>query len=337
MRNSGTVLARFPLRLLEHAEELGLPRQDLLSGAGLTEDALGDPDGRIHSRKVLALWRSVFGAFDDPDLGLRLGAAVKVHDIGLVGYTMMHSATLGDALHRLIRFSRILDEDYPPRIEISGQRAVYSFEVLPEQRVAMPRLSDVDLAGHVAVMRELTGNELAPLEVHFPHGKPPSDLSLHRRFFQAKLRFDEPLHRLILAKEHLSLPIHTADEELGRYLDEYAEKVLEELGSPGSLVERVERALWAQIKDGRPTVENVANDLAMSPRTLQRRLREEGTSFAACLDGFRRDMATSLLKDHELAIYEVAFLLGYSEPSTFYRAFRRWTDVSPRAFRAAHA
>jgi AraC-like DNA-binding protein len=337
MPNRGTVLARFPLLLLERAEGLGLERRVLLREAGLTQEELDDPDGRIHLKKSLTLWRTVLGAIDDPDLGLRLGATIKVQDIGLVGYTMLHSATLGDALRRLTRFSRILDEDYPPRIEISGPHAAYSFEVLPEQKAAMARLSDVDLAAHVAVMRELTGTELVPVEVHFPYAIPPSDLIAHRRFFRAKLRFDEPVHRIILEKKALALPIHAADEDLGRYLDEYAERVLQDLGSPKSLLEKVERAMWAEIKEGRPTVDNVAHALAMSPRTLQRRLREEGTSFAASLDGFRKDMATSLLKDHELAIYEVAFLLGYSEPSTFYRAFRRWTNVSPREFRAANS
>ncbi len=97
----------------------------------------------------------------------------------------------------------------------------------------------------------------------------------------------------------------------------------------------VERALWAEVKEGRPSLQNVASTLAMSPRTLQRRLNDEGTSFSEILEAFRQQMATVLLEDDKLAVYEIAFLLGYSEPSTFHRAFRRWTDRSPREFRSS--
>ncbi len=94
------------------------------------------------------------------------------------------------------------------------------------------------------------------------------------------------------------------------------------------------KAIWRNLSDGRPNLEHTAKMLGTSVRTLQRRLREEGQTFADTLETLRRDMAAGLLRNRELSVYEIAFLLGYSEPSAFQRAFRRWRGVSPRQFRA---
>ncbi len=100
-----------------------------------------------------------------------------------------------------------------------------------------------------------------------------------------------------------------------------------------SLVLKVRQALWSELSGGKPTIGKIADVLGLSVRTLQRRLHEDGTSFANVLEDFRRDMSVRLLRDRGLAVYEVAFLLGYSEPSTFFRAFRRWVGMAPQEFR----
>ena len=335
MPSNGTALARMPLFALEQADSEGLDREQLLSTAGFTEEELQDPDSRVRSSKNLALWQSIFEAVDDTDLGLRLGAAMSAQMAGLVGYAMMHSANLGEALQRLAKYGRILEENYPPEIKLTPNTIDYCVEPLPEQRVKLRRLADYDLAAVLVVVRQLTGLELEPLEIHFPYAEPAEDLSAHRNFFRGRLLFDQPKIKLVFKRDHAKLPIQAADENLGRYLEQHAEIVLAALAPGGSVTEKVERALWAEVKEGRPSLENVASALAVSPRTLQRRLSEEGTSFSQVLEDFRQEMATVLLEDDKLAVYEIAFLLGYSEPSTFHRAFRRWTNSSPREFRAA--
>lgn len=333
MSHSGTALARFPVFLLDQAEQLGLERSWLLEQAQLSEEDLADPDSRIQTGKHIQLWRVVLGAVEDRDLGIRVGSAIRAKDVGLVGYTMLHSATLADALARLVRFGRIIDETYPPEVRAHRAETMYRVEPLPEQRLSMERLADFDLAGLLAILRELAGVEIVPAAIHFPYRSPSGDLSAYRSFFGGELLFDQPDIGIVFKNQTLRLPVRTADPTLGTYLDQLAESVVETLAPGGSLADKVERALWTEIKDGRPQLENVAKALATSPRTLQRRLREEDTSFAELLDGFRHQMSLQLLDDRELAIYEIAYLLGYSEPSTFYRAFRRWTGASPKEVR----
>jgi AraC-like DNA-binding protein len=299
-----TSLVRLPLHLLRQTDKEGLDR------AGPT-------------------------ALTQPGIGVRFGAEVRVRDVGLVGYLMLHSRTLGEALSRLVRFGRILENADPPALVTDGARVEYRWEPYRRQVAMLDRLSDHELAAHLAVIRELVGVDLRPAVVRFRYDEPPSDLSAHRDFFQAPLEFGAGFSGLVFRREHLDLPIRSADESLGLYLERYAEEILEHLAPEGGLLEKVERALWSEMKEGHIDLEHVAAMLAMRPRTLQRRLRDFGTSFSELRDEFRRRMARLLLEDRELAVYEVAFLLGYSEPSTFYRAFRRWTDTSPHQYRSA--
>jgi AraC-like DNA-binding protein len=199
----------------------------------------------------------------------------------------------------------------------------------------MRRELDYAMASLLSAAREITAPELTPLRVELPYGEGDGDYGAHRRLLGCDLEFDQSQFRMVFRHRDMAWPVHTADSDLENYLEAYAEQVVETVAHQEDLLEKVERAIWATIKEGRPTLENVAAALYMSPRTLQRRLSEKGLKFIDVVDDFRHELATSLLADDELAIYEIAFLLGYSEPSTFHRAFRRWTDTSPKAFRAS--
>jgi AraC-like DNA-binding protein len=124
-----------------------------------------------------------------------------------------------------------------------------------------------------------------------------------------------------------------ADETLAGYLSQYAEQVLASLVQGETMRHRVRAAIWSLLGDGSPSLMQVAGVLRMPPRTLQRRLAAEGASFHGEIDAIRKAMAIAVLRDRSLAIEDVAFLLGYSDPSTFFRSFKRWTGTTPRHFR----
>jgi len=299
--NTKTTLARFPRFYLAQAERLGLDRAAILSQAGLDESELNEPDARIRVAKVLDIWRAMVAVREDPGLGIQIGSALRARDGGL--------------------------------LEVRNGVAEYSVRPLPELMSSLRRLADCDLAAVLAVARDITDRDLVPVEVHLPYPRQDEDLSAHVDFFRCRLEFDRQHARLVFKASQMELPTHAADEGLMRYLEGYAEQVLETMVPQGSLSDRVERALWAGLKEGEVSLDWTASNLAISARTLQRRLRDDGTSFNELRDGFRREMATRLLAQPDLAIYEIALLLGYSELSTFYRAFRRWTGTSPRQHR----
>ncbi len=330
-----TMLARAPRFVLTHAEELGLERRAMLRGSGLSETELSDPDSRIQVRKWLDLWRFIAASTGDPDVGLRLGSRLGVREVGLLGYLMQHSATLGGALDRFARFFELWRESRAPRYRLAADRVEIGWSARLLSPLLERAVSDWMLSGLLSVLRGVTGRDLTPLEVQVPYARADHDLGAVRRFFAAPLRFQSPVGQLVLRRSDLDVPIQTADIELGRYLEQHATHILEGMVPGADVTGKVQRALWEGLKAGEVSLEEIASRLAMSPRTLQRRLNDESTSFSELRDEFRHEMANQLLGETELSIYEVAFLLGYSEPSTFYRAFRRWEGASPLQFRLA--
>jgi len=331
-----TGLARIPISLLDKAaQRYGLDREELMAQAGFGPAELDDPDSRVPLGKIWNVWRIMIDQTGDPALGLHLGAETEVRELGLVGYAAYHSQTLRAAFERIARYSRIVNEALVARMIDDEDRGTFAVERAPRLD-SLRHPIDGRMASALAVARELTGVDLTPLEVRLPYPR-PEDLSEHRRVFRCPVQFDQSESMLVFRKVDLDRHVVHADETLTGYLDKLAEDSLETLSADVSFRHRVRRAIWSELSGGKPNVRQIAMQLGVSPRTLQRRLEEEHTSFAAELDSLRHETASRLLQDNQLAVYEIAFLLGYSEPSTFYRAFRRWKRVSPHEFRRSTA
>jgi AraC-like DNA-binding protein len=324
---------RLALVLLERAPQLGVSRETLLRDAKLDERQLRGPAGRIPLAAVARLWRSVASHVQDPTVGLRVGADIHVREFGIVGYAMAFSRTVASALTRVSRYSRILSNAHALIMEPAGEATWVRLEMQPELR-AFRLAVDYRLAAVLSACREIAASPIAPLIVQLPYRR-PADVKEYMRFFDGPLDFGSLSTALLLRNEDLARPNARADTKLTGYLDHLAEQILASVGGEGTLRERVRRALWVELREGVPSLPRLARTLGMSDRTLQRQLREEGTTFAALLTELRREMARSLLRDGKLAVSEVAFLLGYEDPSAFRRAFHRWFGRSPRAYRGA--
>lgn len=326
-----TALARTVSVLFDRLDALGFDRAELLDEVGLSEEGLRDPDARIPMQKVTNVWRAVSRRSPGRPLGLILGSSASSRDLGLVGYTMHYSESLRRALQRLVRYSHILAELL--EIELRSEREVERIVLENEpEAIALRHPVDLRLSSVLALARELTGNEITPLKVRFAYAE-PEDTSEHRRLFRCPLVFGGKGAGLLFRRADLDLPVLHGDETLTGYLEQLAEGVLKSRRETRSLTEEVERVIWSRLSGGQPTVERVATVLGLSARTLQRRLRDEGRPFTAILEAVRRRMSSRLLASRELAVCEVAFLLGYREPRTFHRAFRRWYGVAPGEYR----
>ncbi len=322
-------LARLPLILLHRTDELGLDRADLMRRAGFHDDDLRDPDARVPLRKMWALWQLAVEATHDEELALRVFGTTPLRSYGLVGYIMGNSRTLGEAFARLARHSRIVTE----AVQLHWERDAAVGRIALGDVAGEPRrAADGRLAFLVTAARELTGRPVAPREVALPYPR-PGDVTCLEATFGSNVLFDRAQAEIAFEGSDVDSAVIGADPTLGGYLDDLAERMLAAMPAAAEFQDRARRAIWSALREGRADLESVAARLAVSPRTLQRRLQAEGSSYAALLDTVRRELAIGLLRGRTLAVYEVAFLLGYSEPSTFHRAFRRWTGTSPRAFR----
>ena len=326
-------LARVARMHLAHAARWGVARAELLRAAQLDEAQLRDPDARVPRVALVRLWHAVAARVPDPALGLHLGAAARVRELGLVGYTLAFSPTVGAALHRLTRYDRILSDALVVVLEEAAAGTWVRLDVEPALRAFRPA-ADFRLAALLAICRELAAAPLTPLTVQFPYRRPAA-VQEYERFYGAPLEFGALATAFLLRPTDPARPVVAADTALTGYLDHLAEQLLAALGAEDTLRDRVRQVLWAELSAGVPALEGVGRQLGLSPRTLQRRLRAEGTTFTAVLTQLRQDLALPLLRDGRLAVAEVAFLLGYEDPSAFHRAFQRWVRRSPRAFRRA--
>ena len=330
----GCGLARLVLMQLERASRLGVSRGDLLREARLSEAQLTDPDARVPVTALARLWRATTSRLPDPALGLRFGADVRAREFGLVGYAMVYSETLASALRRFARYGRLLSDSLVVHVEASPDASWIRLDVQPALR-AYRQAADARLAALLAVCRELTGAPITPLGVQFPYRR-PADTREYERFFQAPLEFGALTTGFLLDREDLARPVGSSDEVLTGYLESLATHLLAKLGEERGVRDRLRRVLWSEMSEGLPDLDRVARSFGMSARTLQRRLRAEKTTFAAVLADLRHDIAVPLLRDGRLAVSEVAFLTGYEDAGSFYRAFRRRMGLSPRAYRRLH-
>ncbi len=331
--NQPSGLVRLVLVQIEKLGHLGASREALLREAKIDERQLRDADARIPLAAVERLWRVAAGHVSDPAFGLRIGAETSVREWGLVGYAVAYSNTLGSALNRFAHYSRVVSDALVIRIDTERDATWVRLDVQPALRAFRPAV-DTRLAALLSACREMTGAPVTPLLVQLSY-REPADVKEYERFFAAPLEFGALASSFLLRSEDLARRLAMADKTLAGYLETLADQKLASVGAERTLSERVRRALWAELSERTPNLEAVARALGMSARTLQRQLRQEGVTFARLLEELRREMAPALLRDGQHGVSEVAFLLGYEDPSAFRRAFQRWFARSPRSFRSS--
>jgi AraC-like DNA-binding protein len=334
--DAGTVLAALVQGNLHAARAFGLDGDALERTAGLTPDVLGDPDGRVPFERYVALGEAINADPRAIAFGLWLGRGMALPALGVVGYVMQHAPDVRAALSCLERFNRLLGDNIGPAISERGDLVLHRVE--PPRVARLLSLSIAAPLGTVTLLRDLAG--LGPadpvaLEAAFQHPPFPDDARAEvETALGCPLRFNADEMRLVLPRALLDRPLVSPNEGLFAYLERHAEALQSRVAAAASLAARVRELLAARVRQGEPDQASIAQALAMSERTLQRRLQDEGATFAQLLDEVRAVLGRMYLADPKLAIFEVAFLLGYSEPSPFIRAFRRWTGQSPSEFRA---
>jgi AraC-like DNA-binding protein len=184
----------------------------------------------------------------------------------------------------------------------------------------------------VMIGKRNLGDAFVTQAVHFRHAA-PARIDNHRRIFGGTLRFAQPRDELILDRQLLAQPLPQAEPELAELLDRHLAQLISALPQGPGFLDRVRSCVAQELRHGEPSLQDVAQRLHMSGRSLQRRLQQEGTTLQELLAGVRRDLAVRHLHDAQESIAEIAFLLGFSEVSTFHRAFKRWTGLTPSAYR----
>lgn len=321
-------------KIIHAAEAAGVEPEELCRAVKLDLSTLEDADNQISFEQLIRLDEHAARLTNDDAFGLHVGEQTDVKNYGVLGYVTSNSQTYGEALNRLIRYQQIRTNAVRFSMDITGADAHLAYHYLitnvsPQQR---RQESEEMISTMLHVGRKITGVEWTPREIHFEHAQ-PSNVSEHERIFRAPVRFNQPLTKLIFDKSVLELPLAEADLTLGSLLERQAEELLAKSPQHGVFVNQVRRLIKEGLPVGEARIETVCRKLGGSTRTLQRKLREEGTSYQELFEETQRDLSVFYLRKPEIAIGEISYLLGFSQPSAFHRAFRRWTGLTPKEFR----
>lgn len=317
--------------LVAGAAAKGVLPSALLGAAELSPEDLLDPDARLPIASELRLWREAVRLSGDDDLGLHLAEGAQVGDFGGLGFAVRSSKTLVAGYERVIRFLHLVNGEVGLRLFVEGERV--RLEHLPPSEARPPRQAVECLLGMLVMIgKRNLGDAFFTQAVHFRHA-PPARIDTHRRVFGGTLRFAQPRDELILDRQLLAQPLPQAEPELAELLDRHLSQLISALPQGPGFLDRVRSCVAQELRHGEPGLQDVAQRLHMSGRSLQRRLQQEGTTLQELLAGVRRDLAVRHLHDAQESIAEIAFLLGFSEVSTFHRAFKRWTGLTPSAYR----
>jgi AraC-like DNA-binding protein len=267
----------------------------------------------------------------DEAFGLHLAELYRPGDFGLLDYLAHSSRRLGDALERLCRYNRLLQDVAEIVLEVRGDRTEVWQRELRSVWIP-PAVTENALANLIVIGRHLTGHAVLPLRVEFRHPA-PSYQSEHARVFGCAVRFEAARDAVVLRTADLDLPLTNADPTLCSILDRHAQHLLDELPPTASFGARVREMVAHALKDENPTAARLARKLRMSPRTLRRRLKDEGTTYEEVVDELRRALTERYLDHPDMSLSQIALLLGYSDTSAFRRAFRRWHGSSPATYR----
>lgn len=315
----------------------GLDPRDMLDRAEVDVGIFEDPDALVPFEKHIHLARLIMAHRPRFNGGLQLAKHFVPKRYGLLGHVMQHGATLEQALSDLHRFQQLTSNVCVRSMSPVPEGIRLTVETHPTVRShpefhAMTGRHETPLAISLALGRHLTGQPIKPIRVSFRH-EPAGDRSEHEEFFGAPVEFGMQADEMIFAKETLDTPLLQTNHVIyRRALDLVLAQVdpTANLRQTGAAVrQRLMQAMHLDV----PKLSVVARNMGMSTRTLQRRLEAEGTSFESVVDGVRKDLTLQHLIDPKVSSYEIAGLVGFIEPSPFFRAFRRWFGCTPTEWR----
>ncbi len=312
------------------ATEQGLHPERMLQEAGLPADALQRPDSLIDYTQFITLLERCAARTGNPLFGLGFGLHQGVHIFGNLIYVVQNAGTVGDALLALKKYFHTYNQGSDIQLEIQGNSARLAYEVTIGDAASIRQDAELAMGVGQRLMQSLLGHRWRPSALLVRHS-PIATASDYRRLLGITPRFDSAHNAWVFDAALLDVPLRAADARLQQIIEQQVEELsqitLQELPA------MVQRLLRDMLPHGKTSIEQVAERLMISPRTLQRYLQEANTGFQELLDQTRQTLSTRYLCDSSISMTQVAEMLGYADLSTFSRAFSRWNGISPRKWK----
>jgi AraC-like DNA-binding protein len=324
---------RVPGRLALKLTELDISIPAVLRRAGLPRDLFDQTRILVSTSELFALWRAIESVSSDPLIGLKLGVETKTERFHPMAIAALSTQNFVAAVEHMARYKRLTaPEEILPQLD--GAEFSIAFRWLLAVDAEPQVLTDYCFAWMLTIARHGTGTQLNPVRVEYVQQR--ANLRPIERHFGCKVIGGASHNAIIFRSSDATAPFVTRNAELLDLLAPQFEEQLRQYKAEDSFIELVRRAIQDRLTGQRPSIDAISQVLHMSPRTLQRRLQESGSSFQRVLDEARHQMARYYLSNSALELNEAAYLLGFEDPNSFGRAFRSWEGVPPSDWRETH-
>jgi len=327
MKQTFTVAAGYMHRLIQSLINWGVSEEQIFAVSGLKKDQLQNPDDRIPVEKYVRLGRMASELTHVPEIGLILGQHADFESIGIIFQLAINCNTVRESLLHIARYSDLGVEVYKAGLEEGNEFAEWSQQCISSRYLCVP-LIEFESCQKLRVCKLVLGEKFRPVQMKFQHSRPDYVYKYHQ-IFQAPLLFDQEKSAIVFQKEYLDMPNPSPKPYVKRVLARHAGILARELERNKLFTDKIRRIVLRRLGSGSVSLEMIAKELNVSTRSIRRRLRIENTSYKDLLGQVRKELAQDYLREGSLSINDVSFKLGFSEPSAFHRAFKRWFGVNP--------
>ena len=304
---------------------------EFLRTLGLNPADFKSPDCYIPVDTYLYIQESAAEYTHDELFGLHMGEYVEAGNWSILGYLMMNCATMGQAFEKSARYSRIIGN----MIEAKAAWHFNKIKIILYTPPHAPQMSrhcyDSTLASSVRMIRTLTGSNYTPHQITFT-APAPQDTTEYERIFQCPVLFRQKEVSMLIDTSLLNMPVLMANPNLLAYFEQYAQDFLADIDRENEYTQTVTKIVLAHLDDESLSIKKVAREMAVSVRTLQLHLEEEGVVFTDLMKAIREKLAKQYLREN-YSVEQITYMLGFSEPSVFRKAFKKWVGLTPREFR----
>jgi len=311
------------------AERMGAPRAAVLKRAGLSAERLIDPSSRVSLAEEMDIWDAIKSETGREDIGLVCGLNFPIQATGLLGYVVMNSPDMATAIEKSAVYQKLIGDSMGARVEADEHYFTVYIEMWTEWQEGLRFTQDVTLGAYFSWVEKNTVSAVKPVRVGLHYEEPANAADYTKAFGPAPVAFGVAESYLVYNAKDIHTPILSQNSEMFEHFEKQVKALYLELEGGETVVDQTRKLILKHMDGQAPGVEKIAMELAMSVRSLQKALKEEGSSYQKLLNAVRKELAVDYLKKDQFNLSEIAFLLGFSELTVFSRSFKKWTGYSP--------
>lgn len=322
-------------RLFAYTSRKGINLDDLLIKANVDKSLLANTDNKLSLENYYSIMDAAIEMTGDQYFGLHMGESADPGDLSVLGYIMANCRTVGEALEKVGKYFGIIGSVLNIYLKVEGDNAKLIYDMRKHfPNDCIKHCVDTGLSNFYNMIINIASEPVEIKEV-WVKAETPEDMSEYKRIFDCPVLFNKEVAALVFPSKALVIPLRHPNPALLALLEHHANSFLSKIDESDYFSRKISLLLFERIQGNNPTIEDVAKELGMSVRVLQKKLKEEGKTFSEIATSVRQELAKSYLAEKRYTIDDITYLLGFSEPSVFRRAFKMWTGMTPGQYRSS--